>query len=426
MTSEKHLKARIRARMAKTGERYATARRHVVGSGDPTTDAAAPDRGYLLRGGVHPESANIANLLHRHGADISEAMVLGIGGGLGAGYILWEFAEHNHKDLVLGFRNRWNYLDWTEKALRRLDAPFRTRRTGGTKKAEASLVAALEEGQPAIIVPDRQLIGYWHLPSYLECHGGHQLVAYALAGGGVRLDDRNEQPLTVDSDTLSRARARVPSYQNFQVDIGGPPRADLRTAVIAGINDCVQYLGGSSTSFAVPAWRKWARLLTDERAAKGWPHVFADGRGQLDALMSVWEGVEPVGASGGHLRDLYADFLDEAAALLGAPALTGCAEAFRHAGTCWHDVAETALPGDVPEYARLRELTAALAVGVAAGDSGAADRADAAGELWHLRQEFAANPPVPVDLQALAGKVGAAYEAELEAVDTLRKAAADL
>jgi hypothetical protein len=31
-----------------------------------------------------------------------------------------------------------------------------------------------------------------------------------------------------------------------------------------------------------------------------------------------------------------------------------------------------------------------------------------------------------VDLQALAGKVGAAYEAELEAVDTLREAAAHL
>ena len=424
MTSEKHLKARIRARMAKTGERYATARRHVVGATDPTS--AATDRGYLLRGGVHPESANIANVLRRHGTDISEAMVLGIGGGLGAGYILWEFAQHDHRDLVLGFRNRWNYLDWTENALRRLDAPFRTHRTGGTKKAEAGLVAALEDGQPAIIVPDRQLIGYWHLPSYLECHGGHQLVAYALTDGGVRLDDRNEQPLTVDRDTLTRARARVPSYQNFQVDIGGPARADLRAAVIAGIKECVTHLGGSSTSFAVPAWRKWAKLLTDERTDKGWPRVFADGRGLLDALMSVWEGVEPIGASGGHLRGLYADFLDEAAAMLAVPALAGCAEGFRQAGGGWHDVAETALPGDVPQYQRLRELTAALAAGVAAGDSGAADRADAAGELWRLRHEYAAHPPVPVDLQALAGKVFAAYEAELDAVDRLRRAAADL
>ena len=112
MTSEKHLKARIRARMAKTGERYATARRHLVGSAE--TGPARTDGGYRLRGGIHPESANIANVLHRHGYPVSEAMVLGAGGGLGAGYILWESTEHRIKHLTLGFRNRWNYLDWTE------------------------------------------------------------------------------------------------------------------------------------------------------------------------------------------------------------------------------------------------------------------------------------------------------------------------
>ena len=36
MTEPKHLKARIRERMARTGERYATARRHVVGAENPS------------------------------------------------------------------------------------------------------------------------------------------------------------------------------------------------------------------------------------------------------------------------------------------------------------------------------------------------------------------------------------------------------
>ena len=91
MTESKHLKARIRERMARTGERYMTARRHVVGA-----RAAAPldDHGWRLRGGLHPDTAAIANVLAHHGADVSEAMVLGAGGGLGAGYILWEFEAH--------------------------------------------------------------------------------------------------------------------------------------------------------------------------------------------------------------------------------------------------------------------------------------------------------------------------------------------
>ena len=432
MTSEKHLKARIRSRMARTGERYATARRHLVGANDPATDPVtesapgAAESGYVLRGGLHPESANIANVLRRLGADVSEAMVLGIGGGLGAGYIMWEFAEHNHRDLVLGFRHRWNYLDWTEHTLRRLDAPFRTQRTAGQKAAETFLAAALAAGEPAIVVPDRQLVGYWHLPPYLECHGGHQVVVYARHQDGVRLDDRNSQPLTVEWETLSRARARVPSYRNFQLVITGAAQVDLRAAAVAGIHDCVDHLGGSSASFALPAWRKWARLLTDTRAAKGWPRVFADGRGLVGALMSVWEGIEPVGMSGGHLRGLYADFLDEAALLLAVPQLSACAGAFRAAADRWHDVAETALPSDVPEYARLRELTAGVAAGVAAGDLGAADRAEAADELWHRRQEYDEKPPAPVDLAGLAAKVGAAYAAEVDAVESLRRSAADL
>ncbi|MEV6815874.1 BtrH N-terminal domain-containing protein, partial [Micromonospora sp. NPDC051296] len=163
MTSDKHLKARIRARMARTGERYAEARRHIVGTSREQTD-----HGYALRGGVHPEAANIANLLHHHGREISEAMVLGVGGGLGAGYILWEFAAYDTAVLTLGFRHRWNYLDWTDATLTRLGVPFRVERTGGAKKAQAALAAALDAGHPAIVVPDRQIVGYWHLPAHLD------------------------------------------------------------------------------------------------------------------------------------------------------------------------------------------------------------------------------------------------------------------
>ena len=32
----------------------------------------------------------------------------------------------------------------------------------------------------------------------------------------------------------------------------------------AGLEDQVQHLRASSDSFSLPAWRKWARLLTDD------------------------------------------------------------------------------------------------------------------------------------------------------------------
>ncbi|BCB91351.1 BtrH N-terminal domain-containing protein [Phytohabitans suffuscus] len=416
MTSGKHLKARIRARMARTGERYSTARRHVAGTAEP----APTDHGWALRGGTHPDSANIANLLAHAGvAGLSEAMVLGAGGGLGAGYILWEFRQHRFTHLTLGFRHRWNYIDWTARTLDRLGATTRVHATSGVKGAAAELTARLDAGQPAIVWPDRQLVGYWHLPPHADGFGGHPVVVYAGTGGAVRVDDRNLAPLTVERSTLDLARGRVPSYKNSLVAVGTVTApADLAPLVRAGIADCVAHLGARSASFAVPAWGKWARLVTDTRNAKGWPRVFAGGRGLTDALLSIWEGVEPVGASGGHLRGLYADFLDEAAPLVGGT--RPAAEAFREAGRRWHDLAEAALPADVPQYQRLRELIADLAAGVAAGDEGAPARAEAAGELWALRADLYEKPPAEPDFTALAGHLSTVYEAERDAVEALR------
>ena len=423
MTSDKHLKARIRARMAKTGERYTTARRHILGH----PDQPVVDHGWTLRGGVHPETANVANLLAHQGRVISEAMVFGIGGGLGAGYILWEFQQHRSVVLTLWFRHRAHYLDSTERTLDRLGVPYTVSRTSGVRTASRELTAALDAGTPAIVLPDRQILGYWGLPEHLNGQGGHQVVAYAAVDGAVRLDERNSAPLSVDREVLGRARARVVSYRNYLVVVTGPGAdIDLRPAVVAGIRDCVSNHGGTSDSFALPAWRKWARMLTDQRNAKAWPRVFADGHGLFDALLSVWEGVEPIGMTGGHLRGLYATFLDEAADLLGVPDLRAVAEAFRVAADRWHAVAETALPAGVPEHDRARELTAALAAGVAAGDAGAADRAVAAAELWDLRSRYRDKPPAAPDLAALAARVGEAYETERDAVAALAVATRQL
>lgn len=62
--------------------------------------------GYEQFGGVLPETAAFTRVLNAQGKALSEAMVLGIAGGLGIGYILWEFQEHHMKILVLGFHNR--------------------------------------------------------------------------------------------------------------------------------------------------------------------------------------------------------------------------------------------------------------------------------------------------------------------------------
>jgi Butirosin biosynthesis protein H, N-terminal/Domain of unknown function (DUF4872) len=429
VTSGKQLKARVRARMARTGERYAVARAHVVGGaadGDRVVDV-----GWTLRGGSDPDSAALANVLAHRGVTgpdgpLTEPLLLVVGGGLGAGYILWEFAHDDSRIVTLGFTHSWQYFDRRlSTTVDRLGLDVAWSRTRGAARAAEALTATLAAGDPAIVWPDRYHLGYWNLPPLLDGHGGDPVVAYAAAGGRVHVDDRTLAPLTVPADAFDRARARVGSYENAMLVVRSSdtvvPADRLRAAVRGGLAAMVDHLGGTSTSFALPAWRKWSRLLVDARAAKGWPVVFADRRGLLRALAGVWEAVEPAGMAGGHSRGLFADGLDEAAAVLEEPALAAEARRWREVADRWHALAETALPDDVPVVARLRELTATVTGAVAEGDAGAEERAAAAAELWRLRAEHADAAPLDDErlraiLAAMSEQLAGIHAAEVAAV----------
>ena len=213
----------------------------------------------------------------------------------------------------------------------------------------------------------------------MEGRGGYPVVVYGEAGGRMRVDDRGLAPLTVARDVLDAARARVGSYKH-RLCVIEPDREvlgadELRTAVRAGLADAAEHLAAASDSFGLPAWRKWSRMMTATRGAKAWPRVFAERRGLAGALLSTYEGIEPVGLDGGHLRGLYADFLDEAAALLEEPRLAGAAVAWRAAGELWHELAELVLPPG-----RVRELLVEVhAHVVERGDEGARGRRDGGG-----------------------------------------------
>lgn len=433
MTSGKQWKARVRDRMARTGERYAVARAHVLA----TTGGVGPvvDAGWTLRGGTDPDTAALTNVLaHRRvtGPDgpLTEPLLFVVGGGLGAGYILWEFAHDDSCVVTLGFTHSWQYFDRRlATTVDRLGLDATWSRTGGSVAAAKALASTVDAGDPAIVWPDRFHVGYWNLPELLDGHGGHPVVAYARSDDRVHVDDRTLDPLTVPAAALDRARARVGSYKNTMLVVRSSdavvPADRLQAAVRDGLHATVDHLAGSSTSFALPAWRKWSRLLVDERAAKGWPTVFADRRGLLGALAAVWEGVEPAGMAGGHLRDLFADGLAEAATVLEQPALAVEAQRWRDIGQQWHLLAETALPDDIPALARVRELTATVTGAVAEGDAGAVGRAAAAEELWRLRDEHADASLVDGSRlasirTAMSEHLAAIHEAETGAVASLR------
>ncbi|WP_344810074.1 BtrH N-terminal domain-containing protein [Microlunatus ginsengisoli] len=421
--------------MAATGERYAAARAQLVGAKPEQHGAPLVDAGWSFRGGSDPDAAALAHVLANTGVfgsegPLSEELILLIAGGLGAGYILWEFQHDDSRIVTLGFTNSGHYFDRRlAAAISRLGVHADWSRTSGAVGAAAELRRELQSGQPVIVWPDRYQIGYWQLPASLDGHGGHPVVAYAEQDGRIRLDDRTVAPLSVTGENLDRARARVGSYRNAMIAVRTRdcviPDDRLRAAISAGLTDMVETLGGRSDSFAAPAWRKWARMLASSRPAKAWPRVFADGAGLFRALLSVWEGVEPFGMTGGNLRREFAASLTEAAAWLDEPMLGTEAERWLETAELWHALAEAAAPASVPAFNRARQLTATVTGAVAEGDAGDAERAAAAKELWTLHGRYAMRPPLDTDditaiLVAMSGTLEEIYSAERAAVHRLR------
>lgn len=395
MTTRKHLKSLVRERMRKTGERYTVARRHIV-------DA---DTSWELRGGVHGDTAVLANVLANLGVvaphtgePLTEAVVLGVGGGLGAGYILWQFEAHEFRTrvLTLGFRRMWQYPDrWARETTGRLGLHAELHETGGTRAAATALDAQLDRGLPAIAWIDTYTLGHRGEPQWRDGYGGPPLIVYERAGDHYAIDDLSTRRELVPADRLAAARARVGSYKHRLITID-PERIelDLLPAVEEGLRLQVQHLSERSDSFSLPAWRKWARMTSDTRNSKGWPTVFADGL----ATGSLRASIYTEAAHGAHLRGLYADFLDEAAGLLGRESLTEAADAWRRAAARWEPIVNTALPpGD-----ELRELI---------------DRGDSA--RWDLQRERDRNPG---DLPDVGEPVAAMYEAETSALRMLGSA----
>jgi hypothetical protein len=434
MPTDKDFKRLVRARMGKTGEAYTTARAHLRPSPDPRP-APDPGRPGPLRG-RHPDTAALTRLLAAlgvtdptSGRPLTEAMALGIAGGIGFTYFVFEYEDLT--TLYLGGRIN-SYVqkqDATEAALARLGVPFQARRTTGPATAERHLRAALDQGRPVIVTVDMARLTYRAVPAWL---GGMtpQDVLVEPGDGDPVLWDLAPAPIPVTWAELAEARAGVRSARHRLV-VAEPPQGpvDLAGAAAAGIADTWPgMLDPPMRNFGVPGLAKWAELLTAPRDAKGWPRLLAAPGRQFQLLTWLYDWVETAGTGGGFFRAMYAEFLERAADPLDRPELARLAGDYRRLAAAWTALAEAAAAagGDGP-LARAAALLARRRRLVE--DQGAA----AADELAAVQAELAAlaagaADPQPLDpttlstlLADLRGRVLDLAAAEEAAAATLRE-----
>ena len=428
MTRQRQLKSLIRSRMDRTGEKYMVARRHALN--------ARPVSDYELRGGNDPETSACANAFANRGIDdpftgqpISEGLVLGVGGGLGAGYILWEFNATKGTDrkvVTLGFRNQWQYPDrWYAKVCQRLGVAVQVHETSSAAKARDLLDEALDDGIPAIAFVSTADLPYWHLPAEQSGWWGYPITVYGIEGDRYLVDDRNTGRLTIGADDLAAARSRIPSYKNRLVVADAAAseldEEQLVTGVRAGLEEQLAHLSEKSVSFSLPAFDKWAKMLIETKNAKSWSKVFADRVGLIEALVSVGEQVDDRGMFGGSLRRLYADFLSHAGELI-AIDLSEPASAYVVASERWLDVA--AVCRSVPAVDEASRLNRVRRNAVERGDIANDAAAKAAeGIAIALGAPDLIGPDEITDLFAnLSEAISAAANAERDALETLRVA----
>lgn len=391
---------------------------------------------YSRLGGAHAETATVTNTLRAQGVRAphtgeayTEAMILGIAGGLGAGYILWEFKEHSTKTLVFGFQNKWNY---PQKFLDGLFSRINVKPThfqGGAKGGAKALDKAIKEGKPGIVWVDQYHLPYYGLPSSMDGSIGQLVTVFGIEGSEVLIDDMANKPFRLTLNQLAAARGRISSYKNHLLTLEPGKTPKLEKAIVEGIQDCIGNLSSDSESFSLPVYKKWAKMMLDTRNAKGWPNVFADGKSLFPALCSVYENIELYSTGGGGMRGLYADFLDEAAGVLNNLRLSEAAEKYRDLAVTWTNFASDALVV-TPALREARELLRRkYALLKEKGGVAYVDTAPINERLELFRKKYKERPPLePREQAALFAHMSEGllkiYNGETAALEALKRAIA--
>ncbi len=392
---------------------------------------------YAQFGGMNPETASLAHLLEYHGIlspqdgkPFSETMLLGIGGGIGGGYFLFEFGKQ--ANVYIGTRYLWqNPKQYLEQLCLRLGVPHAFTETAGVKAAAKNLNEAIASGHPAITWVDLANLPYAYLPKSLSGMVYHFIVVYGLdeKKNLAYLADRAPTGVTVTLEELANARSRISSNKNRLLTVEKPKKKiDLKAAILSGIHACLNELNNPKISnFGLPAIAKWGDLVNNPKDKKGWPQVFAEGDGYFyGALRWSFAYIETYQTPGAAFRGMYADFLEQAAPITGLSALSDAAAKYRALAEDWHGLADAFLPAAIAPLQALRELVRKRHTVFA--EQGAGPWVQETSEsIETALKEVAANPPLTandrpalfVDLQQRIRKI---HQAEIEACALLSQA----
>ena len=264
----------------------------------------------------HCVTGSLRHIYEFYGFPISEEMLLGLGEGVG--FIYWHM-----KGTLPFLGGRANIerpgVEGLEKTLgRRTGVEIEATRTTSAGKAQKTLLAMLQAGQPVMLVLDMGFLPYFDFGGEEYHFGYHVVVAcgYDPQTRQVLLADRDETLHAVSLETLEKARGSKyqpfpPKHAWYRFDFSHkhPPEAEeIRIAIRQSAR---AMLHPPISNFGVQGIDKAARRIRD------WPKVLT-GKELRDTCINTAIMIDARGGTGGGLfRYMYARFLEEAADLTG-------------------------------------------------------------------------------------------------------------
>ncbi len=397
-------------------------------------------------GGLHADSTAVKNLLAhagvvdpRSGEPLSEALVLGIAGGIGAGYAFCPSVPRHGLGGGIAVVARHDSADYAGrfhgKVFERLGVKVDVAEATTAKAAHRKLVGALEGGEPALIWCGRSL-SYDRADAYSWCAGGLSgwaAVVYGVdeARGVAQLADVAAGPVEATLESLHAARGAVCTHKRRMLTVARAPKlsaATLKQAVRAGLRDCVGELRKPRMkTYSLAGLVQLARMMPNDRNQAGWLKAYPGGK-LWWPLKDLYVSIEAESRGGGLMRPFFAEFLDDAAGLLGRNALRASAREYRELGAQWTAFAEAALPDRIAAFKKLkgllRKVPALLrdkgAKGLKQRDL-ALDRLDGL-ERSVMKQFPLAPAAARAHLEQLSERVFELHAAECEALDALAAA----
>lgn len=320
---------------------------------------------YTQFNGQYWETGSVRNVLDYQGIKAphtgepySEAMLMGISGGAVMAYFTfqWEGADPQARILTR------NTFDPMNTFLSRLGVVQEVQQTGKAEKGKGNLIDTLADGRPAIVWADMWKLPYNALPDN-GMWGTMPIVVYGYdeQADTAYISDRARVPLTVTAEQLQAARARVKKDKFRVLTLDMPDHDKLAAAVSAGIWDCINLYTekppkGAKKNWGLQAFQTLHTELTKQKGRGTWANEFPAGLPLYSALTWFFSDIMTFGKEGRAERDVYAQFLDEASAVLEKPDLQEVASLFRQSGERWNEFADALFPDAVPLLREAKEL----------------------------------------------------------------------